>query len=306
MRILIVGAGAVGGYFGSQLIAAGADVTFLVRPAKAEQLFATGLVIIDPEGRRETTHVTTVTADSLGVGWDLILLAVKATALDGALADISPAVTRDTAILPFLNGIDHLETLSNRFGRQHVLGGVAVVAAELTEHEEIALLAPGASIGFGELDGHMTDRVSRIANSFAPAALESSVSDSIIQDMWEKWHFMAAGGAATTLLGGSVGQIVSTPGGLQSIERIIDEASAIQQAEGHSPRAAALSRTRAILTQPGSGFTTSMYRDFAARRRTEGETILGSLLFRGAEHEIATPLLEAATVKLRIFDAIHV
>ncbi|CAG7600664.1 ketopantoate reductase family protein [Leucobacter soli] len=302
MRILIVGAGAVGGYFGACLAQAGAEVTFLVRPARAASLAITGLVLVDLDCERTTVPVTTVTADRLDDGWDVVLLAVKATGLASALVDLEPAIGAQTVILPILNGIDHISSLCERFGAQHVLGGVAVVATELGSDGEIVQVAPGASIAFGELDGTTSDRTTCLLDVLAKAGLEAAVSESIMRDVWEKWLFMAAGGAASVLLGGTVGAIVATTDGADVVRLLIKEVVGVQRAEGYPPRDDALDRVLKVLTQPGSSFTTSLYRDFKAGRPTEVEPILGSLVHRAVIRRIGTPLLRAATIRLRVHE----
>jgi 2-dehydropantoate 2-reductase len=303
MRILVVGAGAVGGYFGARLVQSGADVTFLVRASRAARLRSEGITLVSPEGARTSVPVATTSADELRDPYDLILLAVKATSLDAALEDIMPAVGDETVVLPVLNGIGHIDKLEKRVGWQHVLGGVSIVATQLDRDGAIHRLAPGASITFGELDGASSSRVDSIAKLFAPADFDSRASNTIVQDMWEKWLFMAAGGATTVLLGGTVGEINAVKGGTDSVRTIVAEVTSILDAAGHAARPEASSRVLATLTAPGSPFTTSLYRDFVGGRPTEVESILGDLIRVGTSNGISSPLLSAATVRLRVHQA---
>jgi 2-dehydropantoate 2-reductase len=303
MRILVVGAGAVGGYFGARLVQSGADVTFLVRASRAARLRSEGITLVSPEGARTSVPVATTSADELRDPYDLILLAVKATSLDAAIEDIAPAVGEETVVLPVLNGIGHIDKLEKRIGRQHVLGGLSIVAAQLDRDGAIHQLAPGASISFGELDGASSSRVDAIAKLFASADFDSRASNTIVQDMWEKWLFMAAGGSTTVLLGGTVGEINAVKGGTDSVRTIVAEVTSILDAAGHAARPEASSRVLATLTAPGSPFTTSLYRDFMAGRPTEVESILGDLIRVGASNGISSPLLSAATVRVRVHQA---
>ncbi|GAA2859716.1 2-dehydropantoate 2-reductase [Microbacterium arabinogalactanolyticum] len=302
MRILIVGAGAVGGYLGARLIQAAADVTFLVRQGRAASLEKNGLVVIDANGVRTAIAATTVAANQLHSGWDLVLLATKATTLEPALDDVAPAITARTAILPIVNGIDHINTLTRRFGSEMVLGGVAVIGTELRENGDIQQLAPGVALSIGELNGRLSARVTEIADLGTRAGIDATASDHIVQDMWEKWLFMAAGGAATVLLGGVVGVVVAASGGTSVTQQVINEIASVQRAEGFPPRPAALERVTTILTQPHSRFATSMYRDFSAGRPTEVEPILGALVQRAQHRGVRVPLLEAAAVRLRVYE----
>lgn len=299
MRILIVGAGAVGGYFGAELVAAGRKVDFLARGRRVAQLRTHGLTVVRPEGAT-TTQVHALTAEELEGPYDLVLLAVKASALLSALDDISHIVAAHTRILPLLNGIRHIEAIRERFGERVVLGGIGIVATQLDAQGQILALVPGAHITFGELDGSRTPVLDQIAAEFSAAEIDYTISSTVEQDMWEKWFFMAAGGTVTMLLGGPVGRIVAEDDGLAAITAVIGEIAALVERSGHSVRAEAMSRVTDTLTTPGSPFTTSLYRDFMDGRDTEVETILGDLLSIADELKVETPLLRAAAVRLRV------
>src|ERR1700756_3866342 len=191
MRILVVGAGAIGGYFGGRLLQAGRDVTFLVRPKRAAELARDGLVIKSPNGDVTLQNPPTVQADKLNEQFDVVLLSCKAFDLDDAIKSFAPAVGPNTAILPLLNGMRHLESLDTKFGPQHVLGGLCAIAVTLNEKREVVHLQPLQSLTFGERDGKMTDRVRAIADVMEKGNFGSKTSDEIIQDMWEKWVFLA-------------------------------------------------------------------------------------------------------------------
>src|SRR5262245_24088984 len=133
MRFLVVGAGATGCYFGSRLLEAGRDVTFLVRPARAERLAATGLTIASPAGNITLRSPPTVLAAELRAPFDVVILSCKAYDLDGAIESFAPAVGPDTAVVPLLNGMRHLDVLDARFGVDRVLGGNCFISAKLQE-----------------------------------------------------------------------------------------------------------------------------------------------------------------------------
>nr|WP_027928158.1 2-dehydropantoate 2-reductase [Amycolatopsis benzoatilytica] len=302
MRVLVVGAGAVGGHFGTLLVRAGVDVTFLVREARAERLRSDGVTLVAPDGTRTTTPVATVTARSLREQFDVVLLAVKSTAVAAALDDVAPAIGPGTSVVPLLNGIDHLVAIGERFGARHLLGGVCLVATQMDSDGAIRQLTPAGTIAVGELSGHVSERVEAITETFAPAGFETVASASIEQDMWEKWLFMAAGGAATVLLGGHVGQINPVKDGTDAIRAVIMEAASVLEAAGHSAREEALASVTSTLTAPGSTFATSLYRDFRDNRTTEVEPIIGGLCRIASQHSVPTPLLRAAAVRLRVHE----
>src|SRR4029434_4885280 len=167
MRILVVGAGAIGGYFGGRLLQAGQDITFLVRPKRAAELAGAGLVIKSAAGDVTLKNPPTVQADKLAEKFDVVLLSCKAFDLDDAVKSFAPAVGPNTSIIPLLNGMSHLDALDNKFGKERVLGGLCAIAATLNEAREVVQLAPMQSLGFGERDGGMSDRVRAIAEVFA-------------------------------------------------------------------------------------------------------------------------------------------
>src|SRR5277367_3715844 len=137
MRILIIGAGAVGGYFGGRLAQAGRDVTFLVRPKRAEAIQAQGLRILSPKYGDLTLRPKTITAAQIVSPYDIVLLSVKSYDLAAAIHDFAPAVGPRAVIIPVLNGMRHIDVLSERFGRNAVLGGVCYVATEVDSQGRI-------------------------------------------------------------------------------------------------------------------------------------------------------------------------
>src|SRR4051795_9635314 len=189
MRILVVGAGAIGGYFGGRLLQAGADVTFLVRERRAAELAAAGLVIKSPLGDVTLKNPAAVQADKLSGHFDLVLLSCKAFDLDDAIKSFAPAVGPNTAILPLLNGMKHLDVLDRKFSRARVLGGLCAIAVTLNEKREVIHLQPLQSLTFGERDGKSSDRVRAIATVMEKGNFGSKISGEIIQEMWEKWVF---------------------------------------------------------------------------------------------------------------------
>jgi 2-dehydropantoate 2-reductase len=300
-RILVVGAGATGGFFGARLAQHGRDVTFLVREQRAAALREHGLRITGPAGD-EVIAPQTVTAAAVADDYDLILLAVKATALRPALADVAPAAGPGASILPFLNGLDHLRVLNERFGPDRVLGGVVKVATDLDEDGTIRQLGPMASITLGEQNGAATARAAAIADLLSGAGFDVSASADIIAAMWFKWVLIAAAGALTSLLRGTVGEITAVPGGTAAARAVLDEAAAASAAAGYPLPRAEYAATLAFLTQPGAATTSSLSRDLQAGRPTETEQILGDLTRRAAAAGLGTPVLDLATLALRVYE----
>jgi 2-dehydropantoate 2-reductase len=302
MRILVVGAGAIGGYFGGRLLQAGADVTFLVRPRRAAELAAAGLVIKSPLGDATLKNPPVVQADKLAEQFDAVLLSCKAFDLDDAIKSFAPAVGPQTAIIPLLNGMRHLDTLDEKFGRERVLGGLCAIAVTMNEKREVVHLQPLQSFTFGERDGKSSDRVSAIAEIMAKGNFDSKASDDIIQEMWEKWVFLATLAASTCLMRSSVGNILAAPGGKDFVLGMLDECSAVAAAEGHAPRAAFLERTRGVLTAEGSQMTASMFRDIKAGAPVEADHVIGDLIARGDAAKVPVPKLRTAYTHLKAYE----
>lgn len=302
MRILVVGAGAIGGYFGGRLLQAGQDVTFLVRPKRAAELASAGLVIRSPAGDVTLKKPPTVQADKLTGKFDVILLSCKAFDLDDAIKSFAPAVGPDTSIIPLLNGMSHLDVLDNRFGKERVLGGLCAIAVTLNEKREVVQLAPMQSLGFGERDGTMSDRVKAIAEAFAKANCGAAPSAHVMQDMWEKWVFLASLAASTCLMRTSVGNIMAVTGGKDFLLGMLDECSAIAAAEGFAPAGPFFQRTRGILTTEGSPMTASMFRDIKAGLPVEADHVIGDLVARADAAKIPVPKLRTAYTHLKAYE----
>ena len=300
LRILVVGAGATGGYFGGRLVEAGRDVTFLLRPARAAAVRADGLQIVSEHGD-VTVHPAVVEVAGLDQQYDLILLCVKAFALEQAMDDLAPAVGPETLILPLLNGMRHVDLLVERFGRDAVLGGVCVVSTTLDERGRVVQLAGMQELTYGALDpGPASARLTEVDTTLQGAGFTARLSDAVVTAMWQKWVMLASAGALNVLLRGTVGEIVAAPGGVDVARELVAEAVAIAAAAGHPLSAGAWRRIAEMVTAPGSTFTTSMYRDLLAGRPVENDAIIGDLVLRAQELGVVGPLLRLAGVQLAI------
>ena len=302
MSILVVGAGATGGYFGARLAQAGRDVTFLVRERRAAALRERGLRIIGRDGT-ETIKPTLVTAVPPGAVADVVLVTVKADGLDAVIPQVRPAVGPDTAIIPVLNGMRHLSLLNEAFGRSATLGGVAVLSTQLDSSGDIRQLNDWASLTFGAQDGQRTPAVERANALLSGAGFQVAVSNDIMAAMWQKWAFIASAGALNCLLRGSVGEIAAVDGGEEIARAIVAETHSVAEAAGYPVPERARNQTLSTLTTPGSPFTSSLYRDLNEGKPVEVETILGDLAAEGRKAALHIPLLDAATVALRVYNA---
>jgi len=302
MRILVVGAGAIGGYFGGRLLAAGRDVTFLVRTRRGAQLARTGLVIRSPFGDATVPAPPTVMADALRTPFDLILLSCKAYDLESAADSFAPAVGANTAILPLLNGMAHIDFLTSRFGRAAVFGGQCQISTTLDAEGRVLHLNELHLLSFGELDGSKSPRAEKIAAILADAGFDSRLSTMILLEMWEKWLLIAAVAGITCLMRAPVGDIVAA-NATHLTTALLDECAAIATAYSFLPRPAFIERIRTMITTPGSTFAASMLRDIERNAPIEADHIVGDLIRRGEAKQCNIALLRIAYAHLKAYEA---
>lgn len=300
MRILVVGAGATGGYFGGRLSQAGRDVTFLVRGKRADVLRHNGLRLITPDGEI-TLQPRLITAAEINQAYDIILLTVKAFGLEAALNDIAPAVGPETIIMPILNGMKHLEVLTARFGKHAVIGGLCKIAATLDEQGRVVQLSRLHELTYGERDGSISDRIGRLDALCKDAGFTARLSTTIINDMWEKWLLLASLGAITCLMRGNIGQVAAAPGGDLFARSVINEILAVIVSAGYQRRENYIADTTALLTLKDSTQTSSMYRDMNQGYQVEADQVLGDLVAIGKRAGLVTPLLCAAYTHLAVY-----
>lgn len=301
MRVLVLGAGALGGYFGGRLAEAGGDVTFLVRPGRAATLARDGLVIESPFGDVRFP-VKTLAADRLQPGWDVILLTCKAYDLADAIATIRPGVDARTAILPVLNGLSHIETLRREFGAERVLGGLCKIQATLTAAGVVRQLNDWRWLTFGEMDGTMSPRVTALEAAFATArGMEARAVPNIAQRLWEKLVHLGTSAIGTVLMRANVGEIVRG-GGSAWLQEILARNAAIAAHHGHPMPEAFMAEYRALFSDAASAYATSMLRDIEAGNRIEGEHILGFLSEAAERAGVETAIHAAAALHTRAYE----
>lgn len=300
MRILIVGAGATGGYFGARLIESGRDVTFLLRERRQQQLSKEGLVLQTPQGQ-QTLRANSITASNIQSAYDLIVLSVKGFGLEQAMEDIAPAVGPDTMILPILNGMRHIDLLRQRFGDRHVIGGLCKIHATLGPQGEIIQLSPLHQLYYGALNHHNDDRLPLLDAQLRGCGFETFLCEDIASELWEKWLLLSTLGAVTCLSRGDTRQVLASEGGPALLTGLFNEVLATLIAEGYQHRQAQAQSIHTWLSNPETALTSSMYRDLIQGYQIEAEQIIGDLVKRATRHQLATPLLNAVWVNLQVY-----
>lgn len=293
-RTLIIGAGATGGSLGARLITAGQDVTFLVRERRAGQLSADGLHFRAPDV--DVAHkVRAVTTLDDADPFDLVIVAVKAPALEAIIPTLAPAIGPETCIVPLLNGMAHIDLLERAFPGQ-VLGGIVKIVATLDEDATVVQMTPLCTLTVGGLLGEAVP--DKIRQTLDVDGIALDIVDDVASRLWEKWAFIAAAGVITCLFRGTIGDILAA-GGEAQILRAIAECEQIAEAAGHPVSEAGHAQSLGLLNAPGSAFTSSLYRDLQHGDPVEAEHIIGDLATRGVALNAPAPLLNAALLQLR-------
>ncbi len=301
MKILIVGAGGIGGYFGAKLMQAGADISFLLRDKRHKLIQAQGLTVETPKGNF-TVQPKSLTADQLESDYDLIILAPKAFDLEDSLKSLARASTQGV-LLPFLNGLSHIEALDRQFGKARVMGGVAHIAAMITDTGAVKQLTDLHMLTVG----HRAPEHEALARAFIglckQADFDSAYSENIEQVLWDKWVFLASLAGMTTLCRGAVGEIVATPYGAELSLAMYEECCSIAKACGHAIGDTPRAKAREMLTKVGSPFTASMLRDLISGQRTEHAHILGQMISKGDQASEGCQLLKMAYTQIAVAQA---
>ena len=305
LKYLILGAGALGGYFGGMLIKGGADVTFLVRPARAAQLKRDGLIVKTQDGNEFRTPVEIVQQGQLDGTYDVILLSCKAYDLDGAMDAIAPAMGEHSVILPVLNGVRHIEVLKDRFGVERVLGGLTVINAALMPDGSIQQSQVRINLtAIGELDGRLSSRCTAVKAALEAGGIPLQVSDNILVMMWEKFFGFTCSATIASLSRSRAGVIAQAAGGTFFVSAVIDECTRVVTALGYPPLPAfnSAGQISALFSQTNSAYGPSMLIDMEDGRPTEGEHTIGDLAERAAQAGINAPLLTAARCNLQAYE----
>jgi len=302
MKVLILGAGAVGGYWGARLHQSGSDVTFLLREKRAEKVRKEGLVVKSPKGDA-VLPVKVVTRGSEGGPYDVIVLACKAYDLDSAIESIAPAVGTNSTIVPMLNGHAHFAILDKKFGAERVAGGLARISGMLGPNGEI--LHSGASgVSFGERDGKPArPALLELDAACRRAGIDGGINPNINQDLWDKWIMLATIAGMCASMRGTVGDIVETEDGAAIVIETLEESCKVATAAGHAPSDKVLASIKSMLTQKGSKAVASILGDMEKGGPAEGKQIVGDMLARARKAGIAAPNLRFAYVHLQAYEA---
>ncbi|MBS8266753.1 ketopantoate reductase family protein [Mesobacillus boroniphilus] len=302
MKILIVGAGAIGGYFGGRLLEKGEDVTFLVRENRKQQLRSNGLVVESIHGDMRFAEPKTVLSGENVEPFDVVLVSTKSYHLDGAVEDIRPYVGNETMILPLLNGIAHLDVLIEAFGTEKVIGGLCFIETTLTQDGKIIQTSPIHDLVFGERNDEKTERILQLEETFNGTKASFRLSEKIEQEMWHKYLFITSLSGITSLFRSPIGPIREKEHGWKTIEGLVNETAAIMEKIGAPLAAGAMEATLGRMKEIGHGMKSSLQRDMEKSLLTEGDHLFGYLLENAEKLGLAAPILSAIYGNVKIYE----
>jgi 2-dehydropantoate 2-reductase len=303
VKILILGAGAVGGYFGARLHQSGADVTFLLREPRASKIRKEGLVIKSPKGDA-VLPVKVVTKGGEGGPYDVVILACKAYDLESAMEAIAPAVGPATTIVPMLNGHAQFGVLDKKFGADKVAGGLARIGGMLGPNGEVMHSSPFAAVSFGERSGKPArEHLKELDAVCKKAGIDGGLNGNINQDLWDKWIMLTSLAAMCCTLRGTSGDILAADEGKDLMLETVEECRKVAAAEGFDPGDKGIANLKNFLTQPGSVFAASMLGDLEKGGAIEGRHVIGDMLGRARKHGIAAPHLRTALAVVQAYEA---
>ena len=301
MKLLILGAGAVGGYFGARLAQANKDVTFLARKNRADKLLSSGLKIKSELGNFNE-KVKVITKNEINKNYDLIILTCKSYSLNEAIEDIKPAFGDNSTILPLINGIDHYDRLNNKFGEKNVLGGYCFINSILNNEGDIIHNSKKQTIVFGDQNNIISDKCLTIENLLADTTLDYELSKNIMHGIWNKFVFMSTVAATTCLMRADIGTILKMPGGQEIIVNIFNECTKTAEAAGYSLRKDYKTNFIDQLSDVNSNLRASMLTDIENNTKTEADHIIGSIIKHASEYNIPVPLLKTAYCHLKCYE----
>lgn len=289
MRIAVVGAGGLGGYYGALLARGGADVTFIARGTTLEALRRRGLTLKSPTHGEFTVPVQ-ATDDPASVGpVDVVLFCVKSYDLESAAESIRPLIGPETAVVPVQNGVDASERLAAVLGAGCAVGGVGGLSARVEEPGVIVHAAsPPKEISFGELDGRPSPRLERFLEVCEAAGITAELSDQIDVLRWQKFIFICAQ-ALTALLRLPLGAILACPDSREFYRLVMEEVAAVGRAHGIPLPEDAAAQRFATVQHSNPTLRASQYYDLVAGRRLEVDTLNGTVVKLGRQHGVPTP-----------------
>ncbi|MFY0544372.1 ketopantoate reductase family protein [Brevibacillus sp. H7] len=302
MKVLVLGAGAVGGYFGARLWEKGADVTFLVRENRRRQLLERGLRVNSIHGDIHMEAPKLISAGERVEKYDVILLSNKAYHLADSIASIADYVGSETVVLPLLNGMAHMEQLQARFGAERVLGGLCFIESTLNEHGDVIQTSPTHEAVYGEWEGGRSARIDELDRVFSGAKATIRVSENIQRDMWHKYLFITTLSGMTTLMNAAVGPIRDAQFGMELTRQLAEEIALVMRTLQAPIDEDIVDKQMKVFMNQGYSMKSSMLRDMEKGLPVEADHLQGWLLSHAEKHGLSTPLLKIVYNNLKVYE----
>lgn len=300
MRIVVMGSGGTGGYFGAKLARAGEDVTFVARGAHLAAIAASGLTIRSAtEGEWAVRAPAVERLDGLPPA-DLVLFCVKSFDTEEAAALIRPVVGPHTGVLSIQNGVDNEDKLARVLGPGHVLGGAVRVFATI-EAPGVIRHTFGGHMTFGEMDGRETDRARAFLAACGKAEIPTELVPDVERALWDKYVFLTTHAGVTALTRCPAGVVRVVPELRELYRRIGAEIVAVGRAAGAPVDDGLLPQGMKLLDAVAPNASSSLYHDLTQGKRLELEALHGHVLRLGERHGVATPTVFAIYAALRPF-----
>ena len=300
MKILVLGTGGIGGFFGGFLQESGADITFLVRPKRKELLLKNKLEIFSPLGDLSLTP-NLILSNELKPIYDVILVSCKTYDLDQAMHDLK-GIKGKGIIIPFLNGFTHMKRLDLEFGSENVIGGVAHISSTINNHGAIEHFSEFKKITFGDRNKNRNNDLLTFYNTCKKAKFDVAISQDITADLWRKWVFISTVAGATTLFNCPLGEISNHEVGKKTLSDLYNECRSIAKFNGFTISDLETKNVLKNIMTPGSLIKASMLRDIEKKAPTEHEEIFGDLISEAEKFDFNCPILKSCYLRMKIYE----
>jgi 2-dehydropantoate 2-reductase len=303
MKIAIIGAGGVGGFFGARLQQAGADVHFVARGAHGAAMRVEGLRVESPLGDIHLPRVN-VTDNPADIGpADIVWLAVKLWDMDAAITSMRPLMAPHTGVISFQNGVEKDDILREAFGDRAVMGGVAYIATNIDRPGVIKHTGTMQRLVFGEYDGRRSPRAESLLEAAVRGGINAELSDDIRKAIWEKFVFLVGLSGSTTTMRETIGPIRSNPRSRRFLSELMRETVAVGRALGVALPADFAEQRLAFVDGLPEQMTSSMHHDLKAGKRLEVSWLSGGVAQLGERTGVPTPMNRAVWDILAIHEA---
>jgi 2-dehydropantoate 2-reductase len=292
MKIVVMGSGGMGGYYGGLLGRHGNDVTFIARGAHLEAIRRDGLQVKSIHGDFSVSPARATYDPSEIAVPDLILFCTKTYGTDEAVQRIKPIVGRETTVLSLQNGIDAPERIGKVVGMEHMVGGATWISSAVEAPGVIKQVSDFRRVVIGELAGGLTPRVQAIYEAFKETGITAELSDSILKVLWTKFVFISAASSFGSLTRLPVAQYRAVPETRALIVGLMREVEALARRQGVQLAADVVERSLAFMDSNGPKIKASMQLDVEAGHRTEIESMAGVISRKGRESGLETPIAD--------------